>query len=295
MDRTTKAVVEEKIPLWSQIQVIVAFGSNTGRFLFATAPGREFLRRDTEKMSVKYDSPASAQRIPLFIAEYGIDVSEVAEPVESFKSLNQFFYRTLVPGSRPVAAAPVVQPADCRLSVFSSVDDATRLWIKGTSFSLAALLGDAELAARFAGGAVAVSRLAPQDYHRFHVPVDCTWSRSEYRELGSEYLTVKPVAVKSPSDVLTRNKRAVAVLHSTTVGDVAFVIVGAIHVASITITAAEGELRRGDEFGYFAFGGSTVVTVFQPGRVAFDDDLLELSNNGMEALVRVGQSLAAQA
>lgn len=79
---------------------------------------------------------AGAQTIHTFLKEFGgeLDVSEAAEPVESYKTFNEFFYRKLKPGARPIAAADrpdvMVSGADCRLTAFNSVSDATRCWVK---------------------------------------------------------------------------------------------------------------------------------------------------------------------
>lgn len=110
------------------------------------------------------------------------------------ESFNQFFYRKLKPEARPCEEPEnpnrLVSAADCRMMAFETVSDATRLWIKGREFTVARLLGDAYKgqAERYEGGALAIFRLAPQDYHRFHVPVDGTIGPMTY--ISGEYYTV---------------------------------------------------------------------------------------------------------
>lgn len=214
--------------------------------------------------------------------------------------MNDFFTRSLRGGARPPAINEpdndrrAVQPADCRLSAFVNQAEAKRYWIKGKNYSLPALLGGDDLAGRFVGGSVVVHRLAPNDYHRFHCPMDCTWSKREIRKLGGDYYTVKPMAVRTTLDVFTDNVRQVVVLHSEQFGDVAYVIVGAVAVASIVITAEDGTLKKGDEIGYFAYGGSTLITCWQAGAIDLDNDLIETSRTGTETLVSMGDSLGVQ-
>lgn len=102
--------------------------------------------------------------------------------------------RKLKPGARPIDSPDdptlLVSAADCRLMVFETVSEATRLWIKGRDFTIGRLLGDAyrEEAERYVGGALAIFRLAPQDYHRFHVPVDGVIGKMT--DIVGEYYTV---------------------------------------------------------------------------------------------------------
>jgi phosphatidylserine decarboxylase len=105
-------------------------------------------------------------------------MSEVLYPIEAFKNFNEFFYRELKPDARPCSAPEnpkiIVSPADCRSVVFNRMTEATKIWVKGREFSVERLLGNAypEDAKRYINGALGIFRLAPQDYHRFHIPVD---------------------------------------------------------------------------------------------------------------------------
>ena len=115
-------------------------------------------------------------------------------PTSVAETFNQFFYRKLKPDARPVEApedpARLVSAADCRMMAFESVNEATRLWIKGREFSVGRLLGEAysDQVEKYNGGAVAIFRLAPQDYHRFHSPVDGKIGPMTY--IAGEYYTV---------------------------------------------------------------------------------------------------------
>jgi phosphatidylserine decarboxylase len=243
------------------------------------------------KQGKKYDDPASAREIEGFINFHQLDMSEVLLPVEQFRNFNEFFYRALKPGARPCSAPDnpriIVSPADCRSVVFNHIDDATRIWIKGREFSIQRLLGDAypEDVQRFTNGSLGIFRLAPQDYHRFHIPVDGILNKPKLIE--GEYYTVNPMAIRSALDVYGENIRVVCPIDSVAHGRVTVICVGAMMVGSTVITRKTGEkVSRAEELGYFKFGGSTIIVLFEPGTMRFDDDLIENSNGAVETLVR---------
>lgn len=175
------------------------------------------------------------------------------------ETFNEFFYRKLKPDARPVEAPEdpyrLVSGADCRLMAFETVQSATSLWIKGREFTISRLLGDAHKAdaERYVGGALCIFRLAPQDYHRFHSPVDGVIGPMTY--IAGEYYTVNPQAIRTQLDVYGENARKIVPIESPQFGKVMAVCVGAMMVGSIKTTVNEGDtVKRGQEFGYFAFG-----------------------------------------
>jgi phosphatidylserine decarboxylase len=251
---------------------------------------RKLLRGLSIKQGVKYDDPASKSEIEKFINFHQLDMSEVLLPIEDFRNFNEFFYRALKPGARPCSAPEnpriIVSPADCRTVVFNTVDEATTVWIKGREFSIEHLLGNAypEDANRFAGGALGIFRLAPQDYHRFHIPVDGVMGTP--KPIEGEYYTVNPMAIRSALDVYGENIRVIVPIDSVAHGRVMVICVGAMMVGSTVITRKGGEnVKRGEELGYFKFGGSTIITLFEPGVMKFDDDLVDNSATALETLV----------
>jgi len=248
------------------------------------------------KQGKKFDSPTSAREIQPFIDFHKLDLSEVLLPLEEFKSFNEFFYRALKPTARPCDAPEnpkiVVSPADCRSVVFSTIDSATKIWVKGRDFTIKRLLGPAyaDDAKLFDGGALGIFRLAPQDYHRFHIPVDGVLDKPKL--IKGEYYTVNPMAIRSALDVYGENVRIICPITSPTFGRVMVICVGAMMVGSTVITAEEGqEVKRTDELGYFQFGGSTLVVLFEPGKMVWDEDLLNNSKQALETLIRVGMSV----
>jgi phosphatidylserine decarboxylase len=257
---------------------------------------RRLLKSLSIKQGIKYDSPESIRNIQAFIDFYNLDVDEFLDPVDSFKTFNEFFYRKLKPDARPIDSPDdptlLVSAADCRLMVFETVSEATRLWIKGRDFTIGRLLGDArrEETERYVGGALAIFRLAPQDYHRFHVPVDGVIGKM--MDIAGEYYTVNPQAIRSALDVYGENARKIVPIESAQFGRVMAVCVGAMMVGSIHTTVHEGQhVTRGQELGYFAFGGSTIVVLFERGAVEWDEDLVVNGRAALETLVRVGMGI----
>lgn len=217
-------------------------------------------------------------------------MSEVLYPVDQFKNFNEFFYRELKPDARPCSAPNnsriIVSPADSRSVVFNTLDEATKIWVKGREFSVTRLLGNAypQDAKRYVNGALGIFRLAPQDYHRFHIPVDGIMDKPKLIE--GEYYTVNPMAIRSALDVYSENVRIVVPIDSVAHGRVMVICVGAMMVGSTKITRKAGErVGRAEELGYFEFGGSTILLLFEPGAMKFDDDLIDNSNGALETLV----------
>ncbi|KAK4522041.1 25S rRNA (adenine645-N1)-methyltransferase [Mucor velutinosus] len=291
-DRRTGQLIEEKMSVYVRLGMRLVYkGMKTS---IQSKGAQRILTNLTLKQGRRFDSPNSAREIPGFIKFHKIQLHEVWKPVSSFKTFNEFFYRKLKPGARPTDSPEdptvAVSPADSRMTAFDSVSEATRLWIKGIEFSLKKLLGDPCGAKELQGGPLAVFRLAPQDYHRFHSPVDGVVTKVKH--ISGQYYTVNPMAIRTTIDVFGENARTIVWMDSKQFGKVAVVCVGAMLVGSIIITAKVGsELKRADEMGYFAFGGSTLVVVFEKGKMNFDRDLLGNSDRTVETLVQVGNHI----
>ena len=146
------------------------------------------------------------------------------------------------------------------------------------------------MARYYEGGSLVVCRLAPQDYHRFHVPVD--GSLGIIIPIPGSYYTVNPMAVRQRIDVFTENTRTITYIHSDLFGKVAFVAIGAMLVGSVQFIRQEGErVTRGEELGFFAFGGSTIILLFPKASILLDRDLLENSEQQLETLIQMSDSI----
>lgn len=285
-----------------QIETEVVYGEKWLRWTYETAPGRLALGLVVRRALLsrywgwKMSQASSARRVLPFVVDYGLNVDEFAKSPFVFKSFNDFFYRALKPGARPIAAPQdervAVLPADGRHLAFQDVDAAAGFYAKGQRFDLAAFLGDAELARSYAGGSLLISRLCPVDYHRFHFPV--AGQPAEPRLVNGWLYSVSPIALRRNLAYLWENKRAVTLVDSPAFGRVAVCEIGATMVGSIVQTHIAGRpVAKGEEKGLFKFGGSCVVTIFPPGRIKFDADLVESSANQVEVYAKMGERLGA--
>lgn len=274
------------------------YGESWLRWTYETALGRLALNVLVKRALLsryygwRMSMRASANRVLPFIVDYGLDVDEFAKKPYAFKTFNEFFYRALKPGARPVAGDErvAVLPADGRHLAFQNVDAAAGFYAKGQRFDLKAFLGDEALAAKFAGGAMLISRLCPVDYHRFHFPV--AGMPTEARLINGFLYSVSPVALRRNLAYLWENKRMVTLVESPVFGTVAVCEIGATMVGSIFQSfLASRPVARGEEKGWFKFGGSCVVTLFQPGRIRLDADLVEQTAAGLETYARMGEQL----
>uniref|UniRef100_A0A7N1A082 Phosphatidylserine decarboxylase proenzyme 2 n=1 Tax=Kalanchoe fedtschenkoi TaxID=63787 RepID=A0A7N1A082_KALFE len=294
-DRKSKRLVEEIIDKKIVLSMRAIYQSRVGLGLLDKG-AKELLQSISEKQGRSMNSPESVKNIPDFLKFFQdqINISEIKYPLDEFKTFNEFFIRELKPGARPIASVEndgvAVCAADSRLTAFKSMEDSMRFWIKGRKFSIQGLLGN-EISGAFIDGALVIFRLAPQDYHRFHIPVSGTIE--QFLEIPGCLYTVNPIAVNSKyCNVFTENKRVVSIISTSQFGKVALVAIGATMVGSITFLKEEGEyVQKGDEFGYFSFGGSTVICVFEKDAIEIDEDLIANSTKSLETLVSVGMTL----
>lgn len=295
-DRYSGRLIEEKIPTYIRLGLRLVYQSLGSNKTVETKMARQLLQYMTVKEGKKFNDPSSVKFIRQFVNYFKINLDEVLLSISQFKTFNDFFYRKLKPDARPLASSdPLVatSPADCRITVFQSISEATRLWIKGTNFSIANLLKDQSMARYFDGGSLLVCRLAPQDYHRFHCPVDGIMEI--IIRIPGAYYTVNPMAVRQNLDVFTENSRVVSYIYSDHFGKVAYIAIGAMMVGSIEYTCKEGQrMSRGDEIGYFAFGGSTIVLVFSKDVITLNEDLIANSGEQLETWIRCGDSIGCR-
>ncbi|KAI6250367.1 Phosphatidylserine decarboxylase proenzyme 3 [Erysiphe necator] len=289
-DRITGEIIEERMSVYVRLGIRLLYKGLKSKEMEKKRI-RKLLRSLSQKQGVKYDDPTSRAEIPKFISFHQLDMSEVLSPIDSFPNFNEFFFRKLKPGSRPCSAPEnpgiVVSPADCRSVVFNRIGDATQIWVKGREFTVERLLGNAypQYAKNYKNGALGIFRLAPQDYHRFHVPVDGVLEKP--KTIEGEYYTVNPMAIRSALDVYGENVRVVIPINSVAHGRVIVICVGAMMVGSTVIVRKEGEhVKRAEELGYFKFGGSTILLLFEEGMMQFDEDLVANSITALETLVR---------
>ena len=286
-NRYTKSVELEQV--FGERWVRLAYENPGGRFFVWLLARRAIFSKWYGR---KMNKPESALKVLPFIARYNVDADEFAKSAFDYKSFNDFFYRKLKDGARPIAPGDdvAVFPADGRHLAFPDIQAAAGFYVKGAKFSFAELLGDNQLAEKFARGAMLISRLCPVDYHRFHFPV--SGLPGEPRGIKGWLYSVSPVALRRRLRYLIENKRVVTLVESTRFGTVGVIEVGATNVGSIQQSFVPGRaVQKGEEKGLFAFGGSCVITIFQRGRIRFDADVVTQSEQQLETYARMGDRL----
>ena len=263
-----------------------AYETGLGRFCLEAAIKQRWFSGLYGKWA---DCGCSAKEVLPFIEHFGLDTDEFLNATESYQTFNEFFFRRLRPEARPVADEPgnACFPADGRQLVILDLSEATAIHAKNRKFDLSALLGDPSLAERFSNGTAVISRLCPTDYHRFHYPL--TGSPGGPRLINGPLYSVNPIALARNISYLWQNKRRITQISDSAAGDYLFLEIGATNVGSIVDTSNhKSPVATGKEKGYFKFGGSMVMTLFQAGRFSPAADLVEHSANGVELYTRFG-------
>ena len=250
------------------------YGDKSLRWTYGTLGGKIALETMVKRAWFSHwygwrmDRPKSRHKIEPFIQEYGLDANEFVCRPEEFANFNEFFYRALKPAARPIDPDPstVVFPADGRHLCVPDLSRCDGLFVKGELFDLSTLLGDNQLACDYARGSLLLSRLCPVDYHRFHFPLG--GRPGPARLINGPLYSVNPIALCQNIHILATNKRVLTVLETASFGRVLLLEIGATCVGGICQTYLDGEtVAKGDEKGYFRFGGSSTITIFEPGRV----------------------------
>ncbi len=247
-------------------------------------------------------APVRLAAMKAFARRYGIDLSEYPG-LEAYRTFGEFFSRPLLPGRRPVAAGSsvVVSPVDAVVSDAGVAHGGRLVQAKGIDYGAAALLADEDLARRLEGGAYATLYLSPRDYHRIHFPLG--GHVAGWRYVPGRLWPVNPASVRTVRGLFAANERLVTVL-DTPLGRCAVVAVGATVVGrvhayydpAVPRTNEPGAAARrldyekpipvekGRELGAFEMG-STVIVLFEPGRVRLDARLVP------GARLRVGEAI----
>ncbi len=269
-------------------------GDKALRFAYETLLGRTLWtvlfgsKAISAWMGRRYDSPASKKDIQKLASIPGCVPAEAEKPISEYGSFNEFFTRRLKLGARPVGEG-IVSPADGRLMLYLNADADTPFPLKGATRSLRMVFDEQAPAGRYD---IAVIRLAPVDYHRFHFPCDCT-SEGAVRVVPGKYHSVNPIALVRYPDVYADNERQILKCRAS-FGDYWLVDVGAFGVGTMVQTYSGTQHAKGDEKGYFKFGGSTVIFIARAGAVTFDADIVKNSAEGLETRVlcceRIGET-----
>ena len=284
VDRESGIVKTEKV--MGEGWLAWLYDNPVGEVAMFTLVKRKFVSDWYGKMM---DSPSSVEKIKPFVEDYNIDLS-IAQK-QGFNSFNDFFTRKLKESSRPIDTNLniVVSPADGKILVYQNIQN-TDFIVKGFRFDVGSFLADVELAKKYEDGSLMIVRLAPYDYHRYHFPLSGTVSLT--KKIEGDLYSVNPIALREMAEIFILNKREYVSISTMQFGDVIMAEVGATMVGSILQTYKGNQVFKGDEKGFFKFGGSTVVLLFEKGKILIDEDLLINTSNGLETAVLIGERLA---
>ncbi len=249
-----------------------------------------FIQKFLSKLIGFYqDSFLSKYKIKYFIKKHNINMSEFIKTESEYKSFNDFFIRELKQDIRNIDKdiTKVIAPADSKLFVIDNLSRNTEFFVKNIKFNLNNFLNDFELANRYKDGLMLIFRLSPQDYHRYHFPFDCVVSQEKI--ISGKLESVNSLVYKSGIQPLYTNERILIKLGSKNLGDVLFVPVGAMFVGKIVNKYfLNKEYKKGELIGYFEFGGSTIVLIFEKNKIKIKERFLINSQNGYETQVKMG-------
>jgi len=284
VERITGTIITEKV--LGQKWLVWLYDNPVGEATMFTLVKRKFI---SDWYGIMMDSPSSADKIKPFVEEYNIDLN--ISQRQEFNSFNDFFTRKLKENARQIdtTANVVVSPADGKILAYQNISN-TDFIIKGFRFDVSSFLDDTELAENYKDGSLIIVRLAPYDYHRYHFPLSGTISFP--KKIKGDLYSVNPIALREMAEIFFLNKREYVSFSTDQFGDIIMCEVGATMVGSIIQTYESNNIEKGQEKGYFKFGGSTVVLIFEKDKVQIDDDLLKNTVNGLETEVRMGERIA---
>lgn len=264
-------------------------------FLYKTLPGRILLRLLIKPAVSKpvgrfMNSGFTRIFIPRFIKNNDIDLSDYKNI--KYKSFNDFFIREIKDGARFISEKPedVISPCDGKLQAFK-ISSESIFHIKKSAYDTAGLLKDEELAGDYINGTCLIFRLMPNDYHRY-----CFIDDGELisgKKIKGVLHTVRPIAFKRYA-IYTQNSREYAVLMTENFGKVVQMEVGALFIGRITNDLTKTNFKRGEEKGYFEFGGSTIVMLFQENKIKIDDVIFKNTKQNNETVVKLGTVIGSK-
>lgn len=246
------------------------------------------------------NSALSKKKIAPFVKNFNINMEDYlpedgGNNEAPYSSFNQFFIRKFKKGKRHFIENENEMAAfsEARYFGYSSIGDDVKIPVKGAYLKPRELISNPIWENTFHDGPLLLARLCPVDYHRFHYPDDGI-ILDEYRVTGLLH-SVNPLALSAKQNILITNERHVTILETKNFGKLAYIEVGAICVGKIVqsqVLFKGQKFKRGDEKGYFLFGGSTVIVVGEKGRWLPSQDILDHTKKGIETYLQLGMTVA---
>ncbi len=286
-ERKTGKIKQENVPGESYLKFL--YYNPFGKLPLESIVKRKFLSSLYGRIM---DKKKSCEKIVPFIEEHNIDIGEAVKKVAEFQSFNDFFIRKLKKSARKISKNKneLSSPADGKILAYENIDKKDSFFLKGSEFSMGEFLKDDKLADKFQGGAFVIVRLAPSDYHRFHFPA--SGSIGDNKKIEGSYYSVSPYAIKKNFMIFCENKREYSILSTEEFGEILLSEIGATMVGGIKQTyIAKTIVKKGDEKGYFYFGGSTCIMIFEKGKIKIDEDIVENTLKGLETSIYMGEKI----
>ena len=270
---------------------IITESSKALNFLYNTFVGRLILKIVTTKLisnmiGCYMNSSLSKRRIEKFVDKNNINTYEYE--AKNYKSYNEFFTRKVIPYKRPISAKSdiLISPCDSKVLAYKINEDLT-LKIKDSYYSINTLVEE-NIMDEYIGGDILVFRLSTDNYHRYCY-IDSGKKSKNYKIKGVLH-TVQPISLKHFNFYKT-NTREWTILNTKNFGKVIDIDIGALGVGRIKNNHEEYEFKKGEEKGYFEFGGSTICLLFKKNIIELDKDIYENSKEGIETNVKYGERI----
>ena len=267
--------------------------SKSVTFLYQNIFGRVVLKllnnRLMANIVAKYmNSKLSIKRIQKTIKENNIDMNNFQQ--EDWPSFNAFFIRKKKNLNFDMDKNHFVSPCDSKLLAIKLNKD-SMFDIKGSIYTLKDIIKE-DLSKEYQNGYALIFRLEVGDYHRYHFIDDGT--KEDYKFIKGCLHTVQPIAYNKYK-IFHKNCREYTTLHTKNFGDILEVEVGAMMIGKITNNKSITSFKKGDEKGYFEFGGSTIILFVKDKQVILDNDILFNSSLGKETIVSCGEKIGIKA
>jgi phosphatidylserine decarboxylase len=246
------------------------------------------------------DWSISKSKVPPFVEKFDIDLSiykagsvSAEKKENSYKSFNEFFIREFEGNKRAFVGDENKMPAFCEARYFghNQINSDVKVPVKGKLLNSNDLLGGSKWSQTFEGGPLLIARLCPVDYHRYHYPL--SGETLDSFQIKGQYHSVNPLALASKPEIFIINERRASILETEKFGKLAYIEVGAAMVGKIIQSHDEASSHsKGDEKGYFLFGGSTVILLGEKGKWSPSEDILGNTKDGIETYLHLGEEVA---
>ena len=263
-------------------------------FLYGTTVGRwllsQIMKHHWDRIAVNFlCSPLSKPMVSRYVRKHHVLLT--AAQKGSFRTFRDFFARTREDGFLDVTPEHLISPCDGWLSVFP-IDEASLFHIKNSHYRVGDLVREEALARNYSGGTCLIFRLCPQDYHHYCYIDD--GFQGTYHHIPGVLHSVQPIAYET-YPVYTLNRRCWSLLTTEHFGPVVWTEVGALIVGGIHNEHENQRVTKGMEKGHFDLAGSTIVLLFEKGKVELLPELLTALSEKPEVRVRQGQKLGVPA